>query len=109
MRYAVVMTGGKQYRVQEGKVIRVEKLQGEVGSEVELPVLMLRDQEGVKVGKPFLEDVKVVGRIVNQGRGEKIIVFKFKRRKNYKRKIGHRQYYTWVRIEEIKEVKGDGA
>jgi len=105
MQYAVVFTGGKQYRVEKGKVIRVEKLPGEIGSEVEFPVLMLRDEEGIKVGKPYLEGVKVVGRIVNQGRGEKIIVFKFKRRKNYRRKIGHRQYYTWVRIEGIKEVQ----
>lgn len=109
MRYAVVMTGGKQYRVEEGKVIRVEKIEGEIGSEVQFPVLLLREGEEIRVGKPFLEDVKVVGRIVNQGKGEKIIVFKYKRRKNYKRKKGHRQFYTWVRIEEIKEVRGDGA
>jgi len=71
MQYAVVFTGGNQYRVEKGKVIRVEKLPGEIGSEVEFPVLMLRDEEGVKVGNPYLEGVKVVGRIVNQGRGKK--------------------------------------
>ncbi len=109
MKYAIVMTGGKQYRVEEGKVIRVEKLEGQIGDEVEFPVLLYREDGRVEVGRPFLEGFKVLGRIVNQGRGEKIIVFKYKRRKNYKRTKGHRQYYTWVRIEAIKEVGTDGA
>ncbi|HEX16347.1 MAG TPA: 50S ribosomal protein L21 [Deltaproteobacteria bacterium] len=107
--YAVVTSGGKQYRVKEGDVIRVEKLEGEVGQEVEFPVLMLREGEELKVGNPYLEGVKVVGRIARQGRGEKIIIFKYKRRKNYRRKLGHRQYYTWVKIEGIQEVKENGA
>ena len=107
--YAVVTSGGKQYRVKEGDVIRVEKLEGEVGQEVEFPVLMLREGEELKVGNPYLEGVKVVGRIARQGRGEKIIIFKYKRRKNYRRKLGDRQYYTWVKIEGIQEVKENGA
>jgi len=106
---AVVKSGGKQYRVSKGDLLRVEKIEGEVGERVEFPVLLLRDGEEVKVGNPFLEGVKVIGRIARQGRGEKIVIFKYKRRKNYRRRQGHRQYYTCVQIEEIEGVKGDGA
>ncbi len=95
--------------MSKGDLLRVEKIEGGVGERVEFPVLLLRDGEEVKVGSPFLEGVKVIGRIARQGRGEKILIFKYKRRKNYRRRQGHRQYYTWVQIEEIEGVKGDGA
>jgi large subunit ribosomal protein L21 len=100
--YAVVATGGKQYKVQEGEVLRVEKLTGEVGSEVAFDqVLMLADDESVKVGQPVLEGVQVKGHIVEQGRHKKILVFKYKRRKRYRRKQGHRQPFTAVKIDAI--------
>lgn len=107
--YAILKSGGKQYRVSKGDLIRVEKIEGEVGDRVEFPVLLLREGEELKVGNPFLEGVKVIGRIARQGKGEKILIFKYKRRKNYRRKQGHRQHYTWVQIVEIEGVKGDGA
>jgi large subunit ribosomal protein L21 len=102
LMYAVVATGGKQYKVQEGEVLRVEKLTGEVGSEVAFDqVLMLSDGENVKVGQPVLEGVQVKGHIVEQGKHRKIIVFKYKRRKRYRRKQGHRQLFTAVKIDAI--------
>jgi large subunit ribosomal protein L21 len=100
--YAVVATGGKQYKVQEGEVLRVEKLTGEVGSEVAFDeVLLLSDGEKLQVGKPVVEGAQVKGHIVDQGRSKKIIVFKYKRRKRYRRKNGHRQPYTAVQIDAI--------
>jgi large subunit ribosomal protein L21 len=100
--YAVVATGGKQYKVQEGEVLRVEKLTGEIGSQVEFDqVLMLSDGESVKIGQPVLEGVQVKGHIVEQGKNKKILVFKYKRRKRYRRKQGHRQLFTAVRIDAI--------
>jgi large subunit ribosomal protein L21 len=100
--YAVVATGGKQYKVQEGEVLRIEKLTGDVGSEVAFDqVLMLSDGENVKVGQPVLESVQVKGHIVEQGKHKKILVFKYKRRKRYRRKQGHRQLFTAVKIDAI--------
>ena len=100
--YAVVATGGKQYKVQEGEVLRIEKLTGEVGSQVAFDqVLMLSDGENVKIGQPVLEGVQVKGHIVEQGKHKKILVFKYKRRKRYRRKQGHRQLFTAVRIDAI--------
>lgn len=100
--YAVVATGGKQYRVSEGDVLFVEKLSGDVGSTIVFDdVLMTADGEDVRIGQPALDDVNVTGTIVEQGRHRKIIVFKFKRRKRFRRKNGHRQPYTAVRIESI--------
>ena len=100
--YAVVATGGKQYKVQEGEVLRVEKLTGEVGSQVAFDqVLMLSDGENVKVGQPVLEGVQVKGHIIEQGKHKKILVFKYKRRKRYRRKQGHRQMFTAVKIDAI--------
>ena len=100
--YAVVATGGKQYKVQEGEVLRVEKLTGEVGSQVAFDqVLMLSDGENVKVGQPVLEGVQVKGHIIEQGKHKKILVFKYKRRKRYRRKQGHRQLFTAVKIDAI--------
>jgi large subunit ribosomal protein L21 len=100
--YAVIRTGGKQARVAPGDSIRVEKLEGTVGDSVELSEVLLVGNEGEpRIGTPLVEGAKVVGTILAQGRGPKIIVFKMKRRKGYRRKRGHRQSYTEVRVEKI--------
>lgn len=100
--YAVVATGGKQYRVQAGDILRIEKIPGDIGSAVAFDnVLLYSDGENISVGKPVLESAKVNASIVEQDRGRKIIVFKFKRRKGYRKKQGHRQYYTAVKIDSI--------
>ena len=100
--YAVIETGGKQYRVAEGDVIRVEKLPVEVGSDVAFDkVLLVGEGSDVKVGTPVVQGAMVTGRVVEQDRARKIIVFKMKRRKNYRRTQGHRQDFTGVRIEKI--------
>lgn len=101
--YAVIETGGKQYRVNEGDVIRVEKLTADVGSKIDFDrVLLVGEGEQVKVGTPIVDGASVSGTVVEQDRHRKIVVFKMKRRKNYRRKQGHRQDYTGIRIEEIK-------
>ena len=100
--YAVVSTGGKQYKVQEGEVLRIEKIPGNVGDTVSFDrVLMVSDGENVRIGQPVLDNAAVDGQIVEQGKAKKIIVFKYKRRKRYRRKQGHRQQYTAVRIDRI--------
>ena len=100
--YAVVKSGGKQYKVQEGETFRVEKLAGEVGAEIAFDeVLMFSDGENVQVGTPTLENVTVKGTVVEQGQAKKILVFKYKRRKRYRRKQGHRQQYTAVKVDSI--------
>lgn len=100
--YAVIKTGGKQYRVNPGEEVKIEKLPGDVGDSVDLgQILLAADGENVKVGNPFLDDVKVTGRITRQGRSKKVIVFKYKRRKGYRKKVGHRQPFTQIRIEGI--------
>ena len=100
--YAVVSSGGKQYRVQQGETLKVEKISGEVGSPVSFDrVLMYSDGKNVKVGQPVLEDATVTGHIVEQGKAKKILVFKYKRRKRYRRKQGHRQHFTAVKIDSI--------
>jgi large subunit ribosomal protein L21 len=100
--YAVFKTGGKQYRASTGDVIKVEKIEAEKGATVELDqVLMVGEGEDVKVGTPFLEGGKVTATVLDQGRGDKIMVIKFKRRKNYRRKMGHRQYFTQLEITGI--------
>lgn len=100
--YAIVKSGGKQYKVREGDVLQVEKLAGEVGSDISFAdVLMYSDGETVTVGQPKVETATVNGQIVAQGKSKKIIVFKYKRRKRYRRKQGHRQHYTAVRIDSI--------
>jgi large subunit ribosomal protein L21 len=102
--YAIVETGGKQYRVSEGDTLRVEKMQGEPGEEILFDkILLVGGGEGVRVGTPFLEDVRVRGEILAQRRGRKVLVFKFKRRKDYRRKQGHRQDYTGIRIKAIEQ------
>jgi large subunit ribosomal protein L21 len=101
--YAILETGGKQYKVQPGDVIEVERLDGEVGSQVELGrVLMLAaDDQAPKFGNPGVEGVKVFGEVVEQGKGEKLIIFKYKPKVRYRRKTGHRQSVTRVRVGDI--------
>ena len=99
--YAIIATGGKQYRVSEGDKIYIEKIDAEVGSTVSFDVLLVEDNGDVKVGTPVVEGVKVEGKVVGQVRGDKIIVFKYKSKKNYRRKQGHRQPYTKVEITKI--------
>lgn len=100
---AVVKTGGKQYRIKPGDVINVEKLAGNAGDAVEFrDVLMATDSEGKFVfGSPSIENTKVTGKILGHEKGDKLIVFKFRRRKGYRRKKGHRQVYTRVEITGI--------
>lgn len=100
--YAVVATGGKQYRVREGQILRVEKIPGDIGTPVTFDkVLMYSDGEAVDIGQPVLENVAVNGHIIEQGKAKKVIVFKYKRRKRYRRKQGHRQQYTAIKIDNI--------
>lgn len=100
--YAVIQTGGKQYRVSQGDVITVEKLEGAVGDQIEIaPVLMVGEGSQVTVGQPYLEQTRVVGTIVRQTRGPKVIIFKHKRRKGYQKKQGHRQWQTLLRVTDI--------
>jgi large subunit ribosomal protein L21 len=100
--YAVVSTGGKQYKVREGEIFRLEKLSGQVGDTVSFDrILLFSDGQELKIGQPLLENILVNGHIVEQDRAKKIIVFKYKKRKRYRRKIGHRQYYTAVKIDKI--------
>jgi large subunit ribosomal protein L21 len=100
--YAIVQSGGKQYRVEPGAILALERLPGEVGSRVELDqVLLVSDGSRIQVGHPLVAGARVVSEIVAQTRGEKIDVFKFKKRKKYRRKQGHRQELTRLRIAEI--------
>ncbi len=100
--YAIVRTGGKQYQVACGDQVRVEKIEGNVGDNIDLKdVLMVVSEDDVKVGQPVLENAKVTAKIAEQGRAKKVIVFKKKRRKGYRLKNGHRQSYTALKIEEI--------
>ena len=99
--YAIIETGGKQYRVQQGDVIYVEKLDKEADAAVEFDALLIGDEGSVKVGKPVVEGAKVTAKVAGQVKGEKIIVFKYKSKKNYRRKQGHRQPYTKVTIGKI--------
>ena len=100
--YAIIQTGGKQYRVSPGDVLRVERLPGDRGDEIVLDqVLLVTDGEDIRVGSPLVENATVRGQIVRQGQAKKILVFKKKRRKNYRRRQGHRQLYTALQIQEI--------
>ena len=100
--YAVIKAGGKQYRVAQGDRLRVEKLAGNVGETVSLgEVLLVGQGDGVKVGAPLVSGAKVEAKIIAQDRGKKIIIFKFRRRKNYRRKTGHRQPFTALEITGI--------
>ena len=105
--YAIIETGGKQYRVQEGDVITVEKLDVNAGDKVELDkVLVLSDDNGLKVGTPYVEGAKVIAEAVENGKGKKVIIFKYKAKKDYRKKQGHRQPYTMI---EIKSIGGKAA
>jgi large subunit ribosomal protein L21 len=100
--YAIIQTGGKQYRVSPGDVLRVERLPGERGDEVILDqVLLVADGDAVQVGQPLVPNATVRTQIVRQGKGKKILIFKKKRRKNYRRKQGHRQLFTALQVAEI--------
>jgi len=99
---AVIKTGGKQYKVNVGDKVRIEKLEGEVGDKVEFAeVLLLGDDKEVKVGAPFLKGVKVEGKILRTEKGKKVVGMKFKAKKRYKVKFGHRQFFTEVEITKI--------
>ena len=99
--YAIIATGGKQNRVSEGDVIYIEKIDAQVDSTVSFDVLLMGNDGDVKIGTPVVEGVKVEGKVVGQIRGEKIVVYKYKSKKNYRRKQGHRQPYTKVEITKI--------
>lgn len=102
--YAVIVTGGKQFRVQEGDIIRVEKLAANVGDIVSIEQVLLVEKDGaVKVGTPVIEGARAELKVLEHGKGDKIIVFKYKAKKNYRRKQGHRQPYTKVMVEAIKD------
>ena len=98
--YAIIENGGKQYKVAVGDVVKVEKLAAEVGANVEFNVLLVSDEKGVKVGKSVAE-IKAVGEVVKQDKAKKVIVFKYKAKKNERKKQGHRQRFTAVKITEI--------
>jgi large subunit ribosomal protein L21 len=100
--YAIIQTGGKQYRVTPGDVLRVERLPGERGDEVMLDqVLLVSDGDNFQVGQPLVPNASVRTQIVQQGKGKKLLVYKKKRRKNYRRKQGHRQWFTALQVGEI--------
>ncbi len=100
--YAVIETGGKQHRVQKGDVIKIERIEGEAGSKVELsPVLAVSDGSSLTIGAPVIKGAKVKAQIMEQKRDRKVVAFKKKRRKGYKRKVGHRQEITQVKIESL--------
>lgn len=100
--YAVIKTGGKQYRVGAGEILRVEKLAGEVGATLVLDqVLLVKNEAGLKIGTPTLDGAKVQATIMEQDKASKILVFKYKRRKRYRKMQGHRQPYTAIRIDSI--------
>ncbi|MEZ5534786.1 MAG: 50S ribosomal protein L21 [Thiolinea sp.] len=100
--YAVIATGGKQYRVAQGDVIQIEKLDAEEGASVDFDnVLMVGEGEDVKIGAPYVEGSKVTATVTSQMRGEKIEIMKFRRRKHHQKRTGHRQYLTQIEINEI--------
>ena len=99
--YAVVKTGGKQYKVSVGEKLKVEQIPAELDSQIELEVLMIADGENIKVGSPVLAGAKVVAKIIAHGRGEKIRIFKMRRRKHYQKRQGHRQNFTQIEILSI--------
>jgi large subunit ribosomal protein L21 len=100
--YAIIETGGKQYAVAPGDRVRVEKLQGDVGAEINFDrVLLVGEGENVTVGTPVVSGAKVTGKILSHGRDKKVIVFKMRRRTNYRRKQGHRQHFTELEVTEV--------
>ena len=99
--YAVILTGGKQYRVQQGDVIYVEKLDAQTGAEVNFDVMMLANDDAVKIGTPVVSGAKVTGKVQGQVKGAKLVVYKYKAKKNERKKQGHRQPYTKVEITAV--------
>jgi large subunit ribosomal protein L21 len=100
--YAVLKTGGKEYRVSKGDLIRVEKMEGNVGDPVTLKEVLMVSQEGdIQVGTPLLAHAVVTGEIAQHTKGKKVLIFKMKRRKNYRRLRGHRQTYTYIKVNDI--------
>ena len=99
--YAIIKTGGKQYCVEEGKVITIEKLDVEAGAEVAFDEVLLVSGDSVKIGQPTVAGAKVTGTVLEQGKGAKIRIFKYKAKSNYRRRQGHRQPFTKVQIEKI--------
>lgn len=101
--YAVIKTGGKQYRVKEGDTLKVEKITGDAGASVEFnDVLAIGDGDAMKIGTPTVKGARVVAEVINQGRAKKVLVFKKKKRKGYTKKQGHRQAFTALKIKEIR-------
>jgi len=99
--YAIIKTGGKQYKAEPGKYVKVEKVEGPIGSVVEFDAMMIVDGQEILVGKPVLETAKVTGKIIEHGKDKKIIVYKYKAKKDFHKKQGHRQPYTKVEITSI--------
>ena len=100
--YAVIQTGGKQYRVAEGETLRVEKLTANTGDKLSFSPLLFADDGGnVQIGRPNISGIKVEAEVLEEGRGKKIVIFKYKRRKSYRRKTGHRQPFTALKIVSI--------
>ncbi len=100
--YAVIKTGGKQYRVAQGDIVKVEKIVANEGDSVELgEVLMVVDGDNITVGTPFIEGAKVTAKVCTHGRGDKIKIIKFRRRKHYRRQAGHRQHFTQLEVTDI--------
>ncbi len=99
--YAVIKTGGKQYRVSEGQKVLVEKLPGQNGDKITIGEVLFIGGDSPKIGQPLVKGASVAAEIVEQGRGKKLVVFKFRRRKNYRRKAGHRQPFTALKITSI--------
>ncbi len=100
--YAVVKTGGKEYRISKGDIIRIEKLTGNVGDRVEVKdVLMISDEDRVESGEPYLPNAVIVGEIIQEVKGRKVMTYKMKKRKNYRRFKGHRQAYTYLTVNDI--------
>lgn len=102
--FAVIKTGGKQYKVKEGEILKIEKVAGAAGDKIDFEVLLLADEDGkdVKIGKPIVSGVKVGAEILEQGRARKVNVIKYKPKVRYRRKAGHRQMYTKVKVTSIK-------
>jgi large subunit ribosomal protein L21 len=108
--YAVIETGGKQYRVVPGQMLKIEKLPEQIGDAVIFDkVMMVVDGEAIEIGKPYLPEVKVTATVANTGRGEKIRIIKMKRRKHHMKTLGHRQYFTEVQIQDIERGRSSHA
>ncbi|HDQ73289.1 MAG TPA: 50S ribosomal protein L21 [Chloroflexi bacterium] len=99
--YAVMKSGARQYRAEEGETILVERLPVEVGQEVEMDVLLIADGDNVRIGQPYVEGAKVLTKVVAQEKGPKVQIFKYHPRKRYRKRAGHRQHYTRLRVEQI--------